>query len=103
MVNTPDDAARAVAATRYAPAGCRGVGLARAQGYGTSFQEYLKWQSDGPIVIAQIEHRDAVDRLEDILRVPGVDAFIVGPYDLSCSMGIPGEFVHAQFTAALSR
>lgn len=102
MVNTPDEAARAVAATRYAPRGSRGVGLARAQGYGVNFQDYLKWQSDGPVVIVQIEHKNAVDQLEEILTVPGIDGFIIGPYDLSCSMGIPGQFENTEFTDAMT-
>jgi len=101
MVKSADDAKYAVAATRYPPLGNRGVGLARAQGYGTSFREYLSWQSDideGPVVVVQIEHINAVENLTEILRVEGVDAFIIGPYDLSCSMGIPGEFDNPQFT-----
>lgn len=102
MVNTPAEAAQAVAATRYAPKGTRGVGLARAQGYGVDFQDYLNWQSDGPVVIVQIEHKDAVDRLEEILAVPGVDGFIIGPYDLSCSMGIPGQFEQPEFISAMT-
>ncbi len=101
MVNSADDAARAVAATRYAPQGNRGVGLARAQKYGPGFQEYLKWQSDGPVVIVQIEHENALDNLNKILTVPGVDGFIIGPYDLSCSMGIPGEFDNPRFLEAM--
>lgn len=102
MVNTPAEAALAVAATRYAPIGSRGVGLARAQGYGVNFQDYLQWQSDGPIVIVQIEHKDAVNQLDDILTVPGVDGFIIGPYDLSCSMGIPGQFEEPEFISAMT-
>ena len=102
MVNSPDDAKRAVAATRYAPAGSRGVGLARAQGYGVNFEDHLKWQSDGPVVIVQIEHKDAVDQLEAILKVPGVDGFIIGPYDLSCSMGIPGQFEQTEFISTIA-
>jgi len=97
MVNTIEDAEMAVAATRYAPKGIRGVGLARAQGYGTQFKEYLQWQNDGPIVIVQIEHISAMPHLDDILSVPGVDGFIIGPYDLSCSMGIPGQFDNDEF------
>jgi 2-keto-3-deoxy-L-rhamnonate aldolase RhmA len=103
MVNTPDDAIRAVGATRYAPAGFRGVGLGRAHGYGAAFQDYLTWQRNGPVVIVQIEHKDAIDRLDEILAVPGVDGLIIGPYDLSCSMGIPGEFGHAAFVNAMKR
>lgn len=102
MVNTRAEAERAVAATRYAPQGSRGVGLARAQGYGFDFKRYLKWQSDGPVVIVQVEHKDAVDRLEEILTVPGVDGFIIGPYDLSCSMGIPGQFENTKFIEAMT-
>ena len=100
MVKSVKDAKSAVAATRYPPLGNRGVGLARAQGYGSSFQEYLSWQSDiddGPVVVVQIEHIEAVANLNEILDVDGVDAFIIGPYDLSCSMGIPGEFDHPEF------
>lgn len=102
MVNSPDEAARAVAATRYGPKGTRGVGLARAQGYGTKFREYLEWQNDGPVVIVQIEHMDAVGQLEAILKVPGVDGFIIGPYDLSCSMGIPGQFENGEFVKTMN-
>ena len=56
MVKNVDDAKSAVAATRYPPLGNRGIGLARAQKYGVAFQEYLKWQNDGPVVVVQIEH-----------------------------------------------
>jgi len=100
-VNSADDAKNAVAATRYGPEGFRGVGLARAQGYGVNFQQYLKWQHNGPIVIVMIEHQTAIKNLNEILSVPGVDGFIIGPYDLSCSMGIPGEFNNPIFIDAI--
>lgn len=103
MVNSAAEAAKAVAATRYAPRGTRGAGLARAQGYGVSFQEYVKWQQEGPVVIVQIEHKDALAQMDAILSVPGVDGFILGPYDLSCSLGIPGQFDHPEYTGALAR
>ena len=106
MVKNTKDAVSAVAATRYPPLGNRGVGLARAQQYGASFKEYLAWQADinsGPVVIVQIEHIDAVDNLKEILSVSGVDAFIIGPYDLSCSMGIPGEFENPEFIKTMER
>jgi 2-dehydro-3-deoxyglucarate aldolase len=103
MVNSADDAARAVAAVRYAPEGVRGVGLARAQGYGVSFKDYFEWQQKESVVIVQIEHRDALAHLDAILTVPGVDGFIIGPYDLSCSMGIPGQFDHPDLVAALEQ
>lgn len=103
MVNSAADASRAVAATRYAPRGNRGVGLARAQRFGVGFKDYLQWQSENPVVIVQIEHQDALDQLESILSVPGVDGFIIGPYDLSCSMGMPGEFERPEFKEAMNR
>jgi 2-keto-3-deoxy-L-rhamnonate aldolase RhmA len=102
-VNSPMEAKDAVAATRYAPQGRRGVGLARAQQYGPGFRGYLEWQKDSPVVIVQIEHHSALDHLEEIFAVPGVDGFIIGPYDLSCSMGMPGEFERPEFTVAMRR
>jgi 2-dehydro-3-deoxyglucarate aldolase len=101
MVNEMTDAKKAVEAVHYAPKGNRGVGLARAQGYGDQFNEYLEWQEDGPVVIVQIEHRDALSNLDGILTVPGIDGFIIGPYDLSCSLGIPGEFQNTEFMEAI--
>jgi len=102
-VNTSEEASKAVAATRYAPFGHRGVGLARAQHYGPGFSEYLDWQRDGPIVIVQIEDQAALDHLEAIFTTQGVDGFIIGPYDLSCSMGMPGEFERPEFLTAMKR
>ena len=102
MVNSAEDASKAVTATRYAPVGNRGVGLARAQAYGPGFKDYLSWQQEsGPIVIVQIEQQAAIDQLDQIFAVPGVDGFIIGPYDLSCSMGMPGEFERPEFVAEM--
>jgi 2-dehydro-3-deoxyglucarate aldolase len=103
MVNSAEEASRAVAATCYPPRGTRGVGLGRAQGYGVRFEEYLKWQATEAVVIVQIEHHLAVQAIDSILAVEGVDGFIVGPYDLSCSMGIAGQFERPEFTNALER
>lgn len=103
MVNSGDDAEAAVKAVKYPPTGKRGVGLARAQGYGMDFDKYKKWTDRESIVIVQIEHVEAVDNLESILSVDGVDGFVVGPYDLSGSMGIPGEFDKPEMKAALRK
>lgn len=102
-VKSADEAERAVASTRYAPAGTRGVGLGKAQGYGPGFREYVAWQKEGPVVIVQIEDISAVEHLESILRAQGVDGYFVGPYDLSCSMGIPGDFDNPEFKGILTR
>jgi len=103
MVLSADDAKRAVAATRYPPAGSRGVGLGRAQAYGPGFSEYMRWQIEGPTVIVQIEHHEAVENLEEILSVQGVSGLLVGPYDLSSSMGIPGQFEDPRYTESLEK
>ena len=103
MVKSGTEALQAVSATRYEPLGTRGVGLARAQGYGPGFQDYLEWQKTSPIVIVQIEHKDAIDNLDSILGVSGVDGLIIGPYDLSASMGIPGQFEDPEFISAVDK
>jgi len=103
MVNSVAEAEQAVAAVRYPPEGRRGVGLARAQGYGSSFEGYLDWVNKESVVIVQVEHIEAVNNLEAILAVEGVDGFIVGPYDLSGSLGIPGEFLHPLMKETMER
>ena len=101
MVKSSAEAAAAVEATKYPPVGTRSVGLARAQGYGTRFAEYFQWQQENSVVIVQIEHILAVNNLEDILSVEGVDGYIVGPYDLSGSLGDPGNFASEEFLSAM--
>jgi 2-keto-3-deoxy-L-rhamnonate aldolase RhmA len=102
-VNTPEQAELIVKAVKYPPYGIRGVGLARAQGYGDSFNEHYEWANTQSIVFVQIEHVDAVRNLENILSVPGVDGFFVGPYDLSASLGVPGNFKHPKMLEALEQ
>ncbi len=101
MVNTKEEAEQAVASVKYPPRGFRGVGLARAQKYGTGFEPYKKWNQEESIVIVQVEHIKAVENLEEILKVPDVDGFIIGPYDLSGSLGVPGQFDHPSVVEAL--
>jgi len=103
MVNSASEAAAAVEALRYPPRGTRGVGLFRAQRYGFGFDEYVKWIAENAVLIVQIEHKDAVESLEAILEVEGVDGFIIGPYDLSGSFGVPGEFEHPDVVRALEQ
>lgn len=92
MVNTRNDLEKAIKATKYPPDGTRGVGLARAQGYGKNFKDYFEWQKENIVVIAQIENISAIDQIDNILSTKGIDGFLIGPYDLSCSMNIPGDF-----------
>ena len=103
MVNSVAQAEQAVASVYYPPRGRRGVGLARAQGYGCNFEGYREWLQQEAVVIVQVEHIQAVENLQEILAVEGVDGFFVGPYDLSSSLGIPGQWAHAKMTEAMAR
>src|SRR5918995_2956478 len=103
MVNTKADAELAVAMTKYPPLGYRGIGLARAQGYGEDFDEYVKRANDDTLLMVIIEHKDAVANIEEILSVPGIDGTFIGPYDLSMSLGIPGQLDHPLSVAAKKR
>lgn len=101
MINTVDDAQKAIDALYYPPRGKRGVGLGRAQNYGMGFEQYKEWADEESILIVQIEHRDAVNNLESILSLEGIDGFIIGPYDLSGSLGVPGNLHHSSVVEAL--
>jgi len=87
-----------VAACRWPPAGSRGVGFSRANLFGKDFDGY-RGEAQAPIIIAMIENVD----IEAILSVSGLDALLVGPYDLSASMGLTAQFNHPAFSTALDR
>ncbi len=103
MIKNREEAEEAVGYVKYPPYGNRGVGLYRAQGYGTKFEEYKKWVNEEAVVIAQIEHIEAVKNIDDILSVDGIDGTIIGPYDLSGSMGVPGEYHRDEVKEAIER
>ena len=87
-VSSAAEAAAAVAAARYPPAGQRGLGPSRATGYGASIPDYLARANDELLLAIQIETGDAVAQLDELLAVQGVDLFFVGPGDLACSLGL---------------
>jgi 2-keto-3-deoxy-L-rhamnonate aldolase RhmA len=94
----------AVQACRYPPQGTRGYGPRRGQRFGRISQaEYLEQVKDEPIVILQIEHIDAVNCLDDILEVPGIDSICLGPNDLSGSLGKLGQFDDAEVIATVNK
>lgn len=103
MVNSAAEARSAVASVKYPPEGGRSVGLARAQGYGPGFESYVATANAESLVLIQIEHIDAVSNLDAILSVPGIDGLMVGPYDLSASMGLAGQLGHPKVVQALDR
>lgn len=87
-------------ACRWPPAGHRGVGFSRANLFGKHFRSYRE-EAQAPLLVAMIEHVRAVENLDAILQVEGLDAVLVGPYDLSASMGVTAQFDAPALTAAL--
>ena len=103
MVNTAEQARQAVAWSKYPPLGERGIGLARAHGYGLDFAQYLEHANDSTALILQAEHIDAVNNIDSIAAVDGIDAIFIGPYDLSASLGKTGEVDDTEVIAAIDR
>ena len=103
MVETAEQAAELVAATRYPPHGERGVGhvLARASRWG-QVKDYLARADDEICLMLQVESQQALDNLEAIAAVEGVDGVFIGPADLSASMGHLGNAGHPDVEAAIS-
>jgi 4-hydroxy-2-oxoheptanedioate aldolase len=100
MVNNREEAVKAAAATKYPPAGIRGVGPRRASMYGLD-EAYMDRANDEIGVVVQIEHIDAVKRTEEIATAPGVDCVYVGPADLTGSLGKLPDFGNADTRAAI--
>lgn len=102
QVNTAAEANDVVRFAKYAPDGARGVGLARAHGYGMKFEEYVQSANERVAVVVQAETADAVDNIESIVQVAGVDAVLIGPYDLSASLGVAGRLDAKPVTEAIN-
>lgn len=100
-VNSAVEAQKAVDALKYPPFGKRGVGLSRAQKYGFGFENYRDVVSKDIKLIVQIEHIDAIRELDLILQTDGVDGTFIGPYDLSGSLGKPGQWDDPEVKKAL--
>ncbi|WP_153798943.1 HpcH/HpaI aldolase family protein [Foetidibacter luteolus] len=103
MVCSAEDAKQAVEYAKYPPIGKRGVGLNRAQRYGFGFEQYKEWVKENLVVIAQIEHIKGVENIQEIIATEGIDGIIIGPYDLSGSLGIPGQYNEPVVVEALQR
>jgi 2-dehydro-3-deoxyglucarate aldolase len=86
----------------WPPSGNRGVGFSRANLFGKYFEEYSQ-EAQSPLIIAMIENIKAVNNLEEIVKVEGLDSLLIGPYDLSASMGLTADFEHPDFILALKK
>lgn len=103
FVQNADEARRAVAATRYPPDGQRGMaGMSRASRFGTR-ADFVQSANREMGVIVQLESPEALDALDQIAAVPGVDALFVGPADLSAAMGYPGHAMHPAVMDRMTR
>jgi 4-hydroxy-2-oxoheptanedioate aldolase len=103
-VNSAEEARRAVAARRFPPQGTRGVASSnRASAFGADFDAYFRSANDQLLLAAQIETRQALESVEEIAAVDGVDVLFVGPLDLSVSLGVPRQLAHPDMRAAKAR
>lgn len=102
QVHSAEQAEQVVRLCKYPPEGARGVGVARAHGYGSRFTEYLATANDQVAVVIQAESAEAVGNIDSIVAVPGIDAVLIGPYDLSSSLGQAGQVTHPVVTGAIA-
>ena len=100
MVNTTEELNALCGHIKYPPEGCRSFGVNRAQKYGFSFDEYVKKWNETSVFIIQVESRQAVENIDQLLKNPHVDAVMVGPYDISGSYGVPGQVEHPKVVEA---
>ncbi len=99
-VNSGAEAEEAVRIAKYPPVGVRGAALARCADYGRDFAGYFARHNDAVLVVVMLEHISAVRNVDEILAVPGIDATLIGPYDLSASMELAGQLDHPEVRGA---
>ena len=99
-VNSREEAEQAVAMAKFPPEGVRGSSFCRASDFGRKFQEYFASHNEKVMVVVMLEHTKAVANADEILSVPGIDAAFIGPYDLSASMGKPGQLDNPEVVEA---
>lgn len=102
MVESAEQLTRIRDACRWPPAGTRGVGFARGNLFGARFDDYAQ-EAQAPLLVAMIEHQRAVEALPAIVKVQGLDAILIGPYDLSASLGRTADFAHPEFEKTMAR
>lgn len=100
MVESSGELLRVRDAICWPPAGKRGVAFSRANLFGKHFDSYIE-EAQQPLLVAMIEHVNAVKNLDSILQVEGLDAILIGPYDLSASMGLTARFNEVEFVSVM--
>jgi 2-dehydro-3-deoxyglucarate aldolase len=102
MVESAEQLEMVRSACQWPPAGNRGVAFSRANLFGKYFDEYVA-EAKQPLLVAMIEHINAIENLDSILKVNGLDAILIGPYDLSASMSLTSKFDHPDFLAIINQ
>ena len=102
-VSSKSDIDKCIDYAFYSPKGSRGVGLSRAQVYGNNFEDYFKSSSKKIDIIPIIESKEAVDNLEEIIDNEVIKTTMIGPYDLSSSIGTPGRFNSKEFKLMIEK
>ncbi len=102
-VSTRAEVEQVIAWCKYPPVGSRSYGVARAQGYGADFERYVAEWNERSTILLQIESMAGVEAIDELLGFEAVDGVMVGPYDLSGSMGIPGQLEHPRVAEACAR
>lgn len=100
MVESSDQLERIKSYSRWPPSGCRGVGFSRSNMFGKNFSNYAL-EAQSPLLIAMVETKKGIDNIDKILTVKGLDAIMLGPYDLSASLGITADFENTKFKNAI--
>ena len=103
LINSAEEAKKAVQAAKYPPAGVRGFAFCRANNWGVDFDSYAKTANNDVAVVVMIESKEAVENIDKILEVQGVDGVFIGPYDMSGSYGITGQTSHATIKKACEK
>jgi len=94
MVNTPEEIKAIIQDLKYSPMGNRSYGVNRAQAYGFDFDEYIDTWNNSSSFIIQVESIQAVENIDKLLDFKEVDGVMIGPYDMSGSLGVPGQTSH---------
>lgn len=103
QVSSKEIARSVIDAGKYSPIGNRSVGISRAQGYGSQFASYIANANNQTSIIIQIENISAVNAIDEIISVKGIDGLFIGPYDLSSSMGLIGQVQHPDVLKAIEK
>ena len=99
-VETPEQVEKIIGWVKYPPLGKRGYGIARAQGYGHDFDNYTSNWNEESVLVIQIESIQAVENIDTLLQFTEVDGVMVGPYDISGSLDVPGQIDHPKVQEA---